>query len=112
MGAKSQKETVVYIASAYSGDIERNVELTKAYSRYAADAGAIPLNPILNLHGVLDERTDRAKAMEIDLSLLKRADELWVFGEPTAGMRREIAEAKKTGIPVRWITGEEEPDET
>ncbi|WP_298031034.1 DUF4406 domain-containing protein [uncultured Dysosmobacter sp.] len=95
---------VVYIASAYSGDIESNVELTKAYSRYAVSEGACPVNPILNLHGVLDEGSGREMAIAIDLVLLHRCDELWVFGTPTKGMRREIAEAEKSKMPVRYFS--------
>lgn len=95
---------VVYIASAYSGNIENNVELTRAYSRYAVSEEACPLNPVLNLHGVLDEGSDREKALSIDLELLHRCDELWVFGIPTKGMKREIAEAEKLKMPVRYFS--------
>ncbi len=92
---------VVYVASALSGDIEGNVERTKAYSRFVVGQGACPLNPILNLHGVISEETGRETAVAIDIFLLGRCDELWAFGEPTAGMRREIEEAWKLGLPVR-----------
>lgn len=96
---------IIYIASAYSGDIETNVTKTKGYSRYVIQSGCIPLNPILNLHGVLDEESDRDTAIGIDLSLLERCDELWVFGEPTAGMKKEIAEAQRQKKPIRYVTG-------
>ena len=96
---------IIYIASAYSGDIEGNVAKTKEYSRHVIQNGGIPLNPILNLHGVLDEKTERDTAISIDLSLWERCDELWVFGEPTAGMRKEITEAGKLGIETRFIGG-------
>ena len=95
---------VVYIASAYSGSIENNVELTRAYSRFAVSEGAFPLNPILNLHGVLDETDSRETALAIDLELLHRCDELWVFGTPTKGMKREIAEAEKLKMPVKYFS--------
>lgn len=99
---------IIYIASAYSGDIEGNVARTKEYSRRVIESGGVPLNPILNLHGVLDEESDRNTAIGIDLSLLRRCDELWVFGEPTAGMRKEIAEAEKIGIPIKRNAGKTE----
>ncbi len=96
---------IIYIASAYSGDIEANIAKTKEYSRHVIKSGGIPLNPILNLHEVLSEETDRQQAIEIDLKLLKRSDALWAFGDPSPGMKREIAEAEETGIPVRRFTG-------
>ena len=38
---------IVYICSPYSGDIERNTEMAKRYSRYAVDEGVIPITPHL-----------------------------------------------------------------
>ncbi|MCR5488366.1 MAG: DUF4406 domain-containing protein [Lachnospiraceae bacterium] len=94
---------VVYIASAFSGDVPGNTKKTIEYSRFAVQQGANPINPILNLLGVLDEADARRTAMEIDLSILGRADELWVFGIPTAGMKEEMAEAVKRGISIRYF---------
>jgi hypothetical protein len=36
------------------------------------------------------------------LVLLGKCDELWVFGKPSEGMSREIAKAKKRGIPIKY----------
>mgnify|MGYP002869011704 CR=1 FL=1 len=104
MKAEARNGPVVYIASAYSGDIESNTKKSVRYSRAAIERGASPINPILNLTGVIDESTDRETAMAIDLLLLSRADALWVYGEPTAGMRIEILEAKRLGLPIRWFS--------
>lgn len=100
---------IIYIASAYSGDIEGNVQKTREYSRYVIRSGGVPFNPILNLHGVLEEESDRDTAINLDLSLLKKCDELWAFGEPTAGMKIEIAKAERIGMPIRYL--KEVPDE-
>lgn len=107
-GAKPMSPPIIYIASAYSGDIEANVERTKEYSRRVIQSGGVPFNPILNLHGVLDEKYDRDTAINLDLSLMKRCDELWVFGEPTAGMKIEITKAERIGMPIRRFTREME----
>ena len=34
------------------------------------------------------------------MEMLKLCDELWAFGEPTEGMRMEVAQAERLGIPV------------
>lgn len=34
------------------------------------------------------------------IELLKKCDEIWVFGEPSEGMRAEIEEAKSLRLPV------------
>ena len=36
---------LVYICSPYSGDTEGNTEKARRYSRFAADAGTIPIAP-------------------------------------------------------------------
>lgn len=95
---------VVYVASALSGDIKGNVKKTKKYSRFVIEQGAVPINPILNLHGVISEETGREDAMELDLTILAKADELWAFGPATAGMVEEILEAKRLNIPIRKFT--------
>ena len=38
---------IVYICSPFAGDTEKNVEAAKRYSRYAVDAGYIPIAPHL-----------------------------------------------------------------
>lgn len=34
------------------------------------------------------------------MELLRRCDEIWVFGEPSEGMRDEIEEAKSLRLPI------------
>ena len=95
---------IVYVASKLSGDIELNVERTKEYSRFVIEQGGIPINPILNLCGVIDEETGRDQAMYIDIRILERADELWAFGVPSAGMLLEVEAAEKLKKPIRAFT--------
>ena len=38
---------IVYICSPYSGDIEKNVNAARGYSRFAVDKGFIPIAPHL-----------------------------------------------------------------
>lgn len=102
-GAEPMSQPIIYIASVYSGNIEANVEKTKEYSRHVIRSGGVPFNPVLNLHGVLDEESDRDAAIKLDLSLMKRCDELWAFGEPTAGMKIEITKAERIGMPIKYL---------
>lgn len=97
---------VVYVASAFSGDITGNMERTKRYSRFVIEKGAYPINPILNLLDVISEETDREAALEIDLGILRSRgiQELWCFGEPSAGMKEEIKAAEEAGLPIRRFT--------
>ena len=54
---------LVYICSPYSGDTEGNTEKARRYSRFAADAGTIPIAPHLLLPQFLSEETERELAI-------------------------------------------------
>ena len=102
---KEQKRyrPMVYICSAYSGDVEGNVIKARKYSRYAVDEGVIPIAPHLLLPQFMEEETERDLAMFMDIAILSKCRELWVFGEPTAGMENEIAYAKRKQMTIKYF---------
>ena len=98
---------LVYICSRYSGDTEDNAAKAVRYSRFAVDEGVIPLAPHLLLPLYMDEEKERGKAIAMDLVILERCDELWVFGEEwSAGMKSEIEAAGRLGMKIRRFTEE------
>ena len=98
---------LVYICSRYSGDTEGNAAKAVRYSRFAVDEGVIPLAPHLLLPLYMDEEKEREKAIAMDLVILERCDELWVFGEEwSAGMKAEIEVAGRLGMKIRRFTEE------
>lgn len=102
--SKKKYLPLVYICSKYSGDVVTNTEAAKCYSRLAVDQGAIPLAPHLLLPLYMKEESERELAMFMDMVLLGKCDELWVFGEEaSAGMCAEIAKAKRHGKKIRYF---------
>lgn len=98
---------LVYIASPYAGDIEYNTRKAIGYCRYVAEHGVVPLAPHLLLPRFLSELNpeERELGIKMGLRLLAVCSELWVFGDRiTTGMRREISEAERLGIPVNYIS--------
>ena len=95
---------LVYLASPFAGDTERNIERARAYCRFAVSKGCIPIAPHLRFPQFMDDddREQRELGMFFALVLLGKCDELWVFGKPSEGMSREIAKAKKRGIPIKY----------
>lgn len=94
----------VFICSPFAGDIEINTMRAIRYTRFAVASGAIPFAPHLLYPQVLDENdiTERELGLFFGLVWLGKCDELWVFGRYISnGMSREIAKAKKRGIPIR-----------
>lgn len=94
---------IVYICSAYSGDVAGNTEKARRYSRFAVERGAIPIAPHLLLPQYMEEETERELAMFMDIAILSKCKELWVFGEPTAGMKMEIAYAKRKQMTIKYF---------
>ncbi len=96
---------LVYICSPFSGDISGNIERAKKYSRYAVDRKAIPIAPHLLFPQFMDDDAERELALFMDMVLLGKCEELWVFGELVSeGMSAEIAKAKRKNIKIRYFT--------
>ena len=99
---------IIYVCSPYSGNIAGNVEKAKKYSRFVVDEGGIPITPHLYMPSFLKEESERDLAIFMDLELLTRCSEVWVFGEVlSAGMQIEIDRAQQKGKTIRYV-GEEE----
>lgn len=98
---------LVYICSAFSGDVDGNTVKARRYSRFAVDSGAIPLAPHLLLPQFMEEKTERELAMFMDMVFLGRCEELWVFGAEvrvSAGMSEEIKKAKHKNMKICYFT--------
>ena len=99
---------LVYVASAYSGDVTTNTEKAKQYCRFAMEQGKIPLVPHLIFSQFMndDDPAERELAIFMDVILLGKCDELWVFGDSISeGMSVEIEVAKKRRQPIRYFNG-------
>ena len=108
---------LVYIASPFAGDPERNTERARGYCRLAVSKGYIPLAPHLFYPQFMDDDDCETRELAIffALVLLGKCDEIWVFGERISeGMEREIAKARKRNMPIRYFNSrcvEESADE-
>lgn len=96
---------LVYIASPFAGNTERNTERARGYCRFAVSKGCIPLAPHLHYPQFMDDddQKQRELGLRFALILLDKCDELWTFGTPSHGMVREIAKARKRNIPIRFF---------
>jgi len=95
---------LIFICSAYAGDVELNVSRARGYCRYAVSEGFMPLAPHLLLTLFLDDDDpeQRALGMRCGLELLRICSEAWIFGDRISpGMEQEITEARRLGMPVR-----------
>ena len=102
---KAKYRPLVYICSPFAGDEEGNTMKARKYSRFAVDNKAIPIAPHLLLPQFMEEATERELAMFMNMVLLGRCTELWVFGERISeGMESEIQRAKQKRMTIRYFT--------
>jgi len=96
----------VHICSPYSGEVEQNIINARRYSRFALDKGMIPIAPHLLFPQFMDDgnEVERDLAMFMDLAILSKCAELWVFGNRVSyGMGIEIQKAKARSQPIRYF---------
>ncbi len=93
---------LIFVCSALRGDVKANQEKARYYCKEVVDAGHIPICPHIYFTQFLDDEIteDRVKGMSLGLQLLLLCSEVWVYGEQTEGMMKEINFAYFYEIPV------------
>ena len=96
----------VYICAPLAGDVERNLERVKRYTRYALMCGTAPVVP--HFYALcLDDNIEKEREIGIvaGLGMLWFCDELWVFGdEVTEGMCTEINFCRNLIFALKRLT--------
>ena len=103
-----RRRPIAYICSPYRGDISQNTDNARKYCRFAIEHGAIPIAPHPLFPQFMDDSVacECEAAMQMNLAIMRRCDEVWVFGEKVSeGMAREIEEAERLGVKIRHLRG-------
>ena len=95
----------IYVASRYAGDVERNTAFAVNCCRRVIDEGCMPIASHLLYPQMLDDNNpdEREMGLMFGLALLAVCDEIWVFGEVSARVAREVAEAKRLKKRIRYF---------
>lgn len=83
----------IFICSPLRGDIEGNQQKARGYAREAILQGYLPIVPHIYFTQFLDEMNEEERSLGIKAGIewLAGCDEMWIYGEPTVGMKMEIA---------------------
>lgn len=103
---KSAYKPIVYICSPFAGEIERNTDRARRYSRFAVTMNTIPLTPHLLYPQFMQDsdKQERELALFMGLVLLTKCTELWCFGSKISeGMAIEIEKAKHRNMHIRYF---------
>lgn len=94
---------MIFVCSPYRGNVEANAQRAVGFCRFVYELQGVPFAPHLLYPRFLNDEDpdERHAGLCMGVEVLKRCDELWVFGEPTAGMAYEISAAITLGKPVR-----------
>lgn len=101
---------LIYVASPYAGDVEKNIAFAKRACRYVMEQGHAFFAPHLLYPQILDDTDpeERKAGMKFGIRILEICDELWVCGDRiSTGMEMEIELAKQLGIPIRYVSEEQ-----
>ena len=97
---------LVFICSPYRGDIDGNTTRAQRYCRFAYTQGVVPIAPHLHNPQFLDDdiAEERTAGIQLGLEILRRADEIWVFGNRLSeGMEAELRAAQQLRLPVKYF---------
>ena len=100
---------IIYICSPYAGDIEKNVNAVRGYSRFAVDKGFIPLAPHLLFPQFMNDTDPQERELGLFFgnALMSKCSEVWVFCSfISPGMQAEIKRAKWKNHYLRYFTEE------
>jgi len=94
---------IIYVCSPFAKDMVN----TRRYCRYAVSRGYIPIAPHLYFPQFMVEgrEKERKLTMFMNIVLLNKCSELWVFGETISeGMAIELERAKRKSKPIRYFS--------
>jgi hypothetical protein len=72
-------------------------------STFVINKGHVPLNPFMIWDYFLNEAVDREAVKQANDTIVRRADEIWIFGEIADGVLYEIKIAKQMNKPIKYF---------
>jgi len=72
-------------------------------SKFILEQNYVPLNPFMIFEYFMFDAIDRNTIRNANNNLIKKVDELWVFGPVSNGVLEEIRLAKKLNKPIRYF---------
>ena len=90
---------------------KRNFFLREHIVKFILEKGHTPTCAFMMFSYFLLDTVDRKLLIEANNDLIKRSDELWVFGEISDGVIEEIKLAQKMKLPIRYFCIDQFPQE-
>lgn len=93
---------LIFVCSALRWDVYKNINKAQEYSRQVSLDGNIPITPHIYFTQFLDDNIKLERELWIAswIKLLELCDEMYVYWEPTEGMKMEIDFANNNNIKI------------
>lgn len=72
-------------------------------SKFVIENGAVPLNPFMIYEYFLLDTVDRDQVRAGNNTIVRKCDEMWVFGAVSNGVLAEIKIAKANNKPIKYF---------
>ena len=72
-------------------------------SKFLLENNCVPLNPFMIFDYFMLDTIDREVIRNANNKIVKKSDEIWVFGPVSDGVLDEIRLAKQEGKPIRYF---------
>ena len=95
-------DTRYQLLTTYTATSKRNFYMKDQISTFTLQQGYVPLNPF-QIFGFLNDTIDRNLVRQANNTLVRIANEFWVFGEVSDGVLAEIKQAKKQRKPIKYF---------
>lgn len=96
LGSKKCVGKVVFAAMS-----KHNFYLREYIIKFILESGCTPMSAFMMYSYFLLDTVDRQKLIDANNDLIRRSDELWVFGDVSDGVKMEIDLARRLGLPVK-----------
>ena len=97
------------LLTTYTATSKRNFYMKDQISTFTLQQGYVPLNPF-QIFGFLNDTVDRNLVRQANNTLIRIANEFWVFGEVSDGVLAEIKQAKEQRKPIKYFRIENSKD--
>lgn len=82
---------------------KRNFYLREYITKFILEKGMTPTSAFMMFSYFLMDTVDRAALIRANNDLIRRSDELWVFGEISTGVAMEIQLAQELKMPILYF---------
>ena len=102
-------DTRYQLLTTYTATSKRKFYMKDQISTFTLQQGYVPLNPF-QIFGFLNDTVDRNLVRQANNTLIRIANEFWVFGEVSDGVLAEIKQAKEQRKPIKYFRIENSKD--